>query len=617
MSSIQPIAVVLFSGGGGVECGLVEAGVTPVVAIEFDPTKPQLSKAIADCHEFNFPDCKVVRQTVQEVAAAGFLGFPQELDILWASPVCSNFSQAKLGGLEQPEDIEAAKAVCQAIKQLQPQYFLLENVPKYADSDSWLAIENCLYQQGYSVQLSVEDLSDYGVPQARKRLIVRASRVGEPMQLPPVQAKVSWYEAIADLIPGLPDSALVSGQQKSLEKWLSSNESTPLLIDRVGGRGEYKVKPSHLPCNTIIRSFFTDGKGSNRSRFADIWLPGSSTKQVTIECVRRLQSFPDWYQLPESIAVAGSILGYSVPPKFVTLMLRQWQHKEELAEVKEIVKELGWENATPTTEHEFCSEGIIHQVDANHALKVQTSSKSDEQWTPDTVIEAAISVLGQIDLDPCSNSRECPNVPASQHYTIADDGLLQTWGGRVWLNPPYSNTAQWVDKVLTEYSEKRVTETIVLVKSATDTQWYQRLDDYPCCHWNGRLKFKNPDNKGNTAPFASTLFYLGENYSRFKEVFSQYGRVKPGQKLVGEMEESLQRRSCGSLSWVSPGKRKDDTPYPERALYSYSVKEAGRWKTKKLHVPTGKVEAVKEAIAAKRGYKHVVEEVLGKLPFTK
>jgi phage N-6-adenine-methyltransferase len=165
-----------------------------------------------------------------------------------------------------------------------------------------------------------------------------------------------------------------------------------------------------------------------------------------------------------------------------------------------------------------------------HSLVVQTSGKSDEHYTPDIVVQLAIAVLGAIDLDPCSNSHENPNVPAAKHYTKSDDGLAQNWSGKVWMNPPYSGTAKWAEKLISGYKSGEIVEAIALVKSATDTRWYQALDDYPCCHWNGRLKFKNPDNKNGSAPFASTLFYLGGNYLRFKEVFRDYGRVKMGVK---------------------------------------------------------------------------------------
>ncbi|MHC0067643.1 hypothetical protein ACWATR_32920 [Nostoc sp. UIC 10890] len=91
-----PIAVVLFAGGGGIEAGMVEAGIRPVIAVEFDPTKPELSRAIAKTHHRNFSEygCRVVQLTVQEVAQSGFIGFPRRPDYLHASPVCANASLA-------------------------------------------------------------------------------------------------------------------------------------------------------------------------------------------------------------------------------------------------------------------------------------------------------------------------------------------------------------------------------------------------------------------------------------------------------------------------------------------------------------------------------------------
>jgi len=317
----SPYAVVLFSGGGGVECGMVAAGIEPFLAVEYDPDKPDVSGAIAASHEANFPRCKVIRRTVSECAADNFPGFPLEPDILWASPVCSNFSVAK-NGKEQPSDIEAASAVIQAVRKLKPKHFFLENVPAYQNSESWKQIELILPTLGYRVASSIVDMSNYGVPQARIRFIARASVEGKPLPLPDKQPATGWYDAIANLIPKLPESQLLKGQQKSVDEFLKTNPPTPLLIDRSGGRGGYRAVPSTRPANTIMRSHFTDGKNANRTKFADIWLPGGTVKSVSIECMARLQSFPDWYQLPEQIGVAGSILGYSVPPKFVELLLK-------------------------------------------------------------------------------------------------------------------------------------------------------------------------------------------------------------------------------------------------------------------------------------------------------
>lgn len=333
-----PIAVVLFAGGGGIEAGMVQAGIRPVIAVEFDPTKPELSRAIAKTHYHNFSQygCRVVQLTVQEVARLGFLGFPRHPDYLHASPVCANFSQAhtaKAGkGIETADDLSAAIAVVEAIRQLQPRVFTLENVPRYQNSQSFAIILNALEQEGYSVNYSVVNMADFGLPQARRRLFLVASR-GCRVAIPAYKKPIGWYEAIAHLIPMMTDSQLLPKQQQALEKFLAGNAPTPLLIERVGGRTQSKYKPGHLPCNTILRSHFTDHKGCNRSKFADIWLPDGlalsaaegTVKSLSIEGAAILQGFPSWYEFPPETATAGSIIGYSVPPSFAAQLFRSAQ----------------------------------------------------------------------------------------------------------------------------------------------------------------------------------------------------------------------------------------------------------------------------------------------------
>jgi len=42
------------------------------------------------------------------------------------------------------------------------------------------------------------------------------------------------------------------------------------------------------------------------------------------------------------------------------------------------------------------------------------SHESTEHYTPQYILDAVIVCMGAIDLDPCSNSREIPNVPAAR-----------------------------------------------------------------------------------------------------------------------------------------------------------------------------------------------------------
>lgn len=71
------------------------------------------------------------------------------------------------------------------------------------------------------------------------------------------------------------------------------------------------------------------------------------------------------------------------------------------------------------------------------------SAKSVEWMTPPEIIKA----LGPFSLDPCA-SEYCRCTTAARCYTHRDDGLIQPWGGRVWLNPPYGReTIHWLKKL--------------------------------------------------------------------------------------------------------------------------------------------------------------------------
>ena len=174
-------------------------------------------------------------------------------------------------------------------------------------------------------------MADFGLPQARRRLVLVASR-GCRVALPSGTTSCGWYEAftkcaegIAHLIPTMSDSQLLPKQQQAVEEFLTANEPTPLLIQRVGGRTQSKYKPGHLPYNTILRSHFIDHKGCNRSKFADIWLPDGTVKSLSIGGAAILQGFPGWYEFPNETATAGSIIGYSVPHSFAAQLFTHIQ----------------------------------------------------------------------------------------------------------------------------------------------------------------------------------------------------------------------------------------------------------------------------------------------------
>lgn len=161
--------------------------------------------------------------------------------------------------------------------------------------------------------------------------------------------------------------------------------------------------------------------------------------------------------------------------------------------------------------------------DGRRSFDVFYSSASPEWYTPRHIIDCALDVLGTIDLDPCSNSKADPNVPAKTHYTKDDDGLKQTWAGRVYMNPPYGREiGSWVQKLHDAYQTQQISEAIALLPARTDTQWFRTLQPYLKCFIAGRLKFGDAQN---SAPFPSVVVYLGDQVDRFADAFQPLGDI--------------------------------------------------------------------------------------------
>ena len=156
-------------------------------------------------------------------------------------------------------------------------------------------------------------------------------------------------------------------------------------------------------------------------------------------------------------------------------------------------------------------------------LDVFCSSATPEWNTPRHVIDRVLSVLVSINLDPCSNSKADPNVPADTYYTKQDDGLKQPWNGRVYLNPPYGGQIErWVRKLHEAYQAGSVCEAVALLPARTDTRWFGILRPYPKCFITGRLKF---GKARNSAPVPSVVVYLGDRPDRFAAAFSPLGDI--------------------------------------------------------------------------------------------
>ncbi len=127
---------------------------------------------------------------------------------------------------------------------------------------------------------------------------------------------------------------------------------------------------------------------------------------------------------------------------------------------------------------------------------IHFSSASDDWATPKAFFDK-LNKTFNFDLDPCASHQ---NAKCPKYFTQEDNGLLQNWEGKVFMNPPYGRSiGKWVKKA---YEHNGLV--VCLLPARTDTKyWHDYVMKADCIHYvKGRLKFN--DGK-DPAPFPSAV----------------------------------------------------------------------------------------------------------------
>lgn len=322
------IGATLFTGGGGADIGMRQAGIDMRWGVEINPAIAAVANANLGGH--------VQVGDILSCDAGDF----EPVDVLHASPPCPSFSQAKVGAVETAHDIQLARQTAHFVTTLLPRVFTLENVWLYRFSRSWHIIEDALHGAGYWVSMALVNAADHGVPQTRKRMIVRAVRGGFVPYLPEPTAWIGWYAAIEDILHTLPESQFAEWQKARMPKLLAS------FLMQVQGEGGDGVRLADEPMQTVTanhgaakyRAFLAPGQDFTQTRQANepsytisatelkhgsrALLDTGKVVSMTPRALARFQSIPDWYVLPDNARLAAKGIGNAVPP---TLMERLYR----------------------------------------------------------------------------------------------------------------------------------------------------------------------------------------------------------------------------------------------------------------------------------------------------
>lgn len=120
--------------------------------------------------------------------------------------------------------------------------------------------------------------------------------------------------------------------------------------------------------------------------------------------------------------------------------------------------------------------------------------------------------LGAFDTDPCAPEENPAWANTPTAYTETDNGLIQPWEGRVWLNPPYGRGIEkWLQR-MAEHTTTGNGSGIALIFARTDTKAWQHWV-FPYAHsilWvAGRLTFYTPAGEPGPTSAAAPSALIG------------------------------------------------------------------------------------------------------------
>jgi DNA (cytosine-5)-methyltransferase 1 len=186
----RPIGIDLFAGAGGLALGFEQAGFDVVASVEYDPVH-------AAVHEYNFPLTKTVCADVSKLSGEDLLRASAEgwkrhgnegewegkIDVVFGGPPCQGFSTIGKRLVDDARN-QLVFHFFRIIKELNPRYFVMENVPgMLAGGHSGILIQLIeeFEEAGYRIVRppKVLQAARYGVPQDRRRLFLIGAARGE------------------------------------------------------------------------------------------------------------------------------------------------------------------------------------------------------------------------------------------------------------------------------------------------------------------------------------------------------------------------------------------------------------------------------------------------------
>lgn len=339
----------LFCGCGGFSKGFQMAGFNIALGIDLweDATRT---------YKLNHQGTKVINQDITEITPEILLSksglSKEDVDVVIGGPPCQGFSISGKRLIDDPRNV-LYKSFVEIVEYIKPKMFVMENVPGLLSMGNG-AVKNQIVSDfetiGYVVKQKQLTASDFGVPQARKRVFFVGLKKELENRIPeyefpkPTHGEaeglkpfVTCRDALSDL-DFIPDDIMLpetisycldpnSEYQRKMRKGAKKltnhvitvhTKKTRDIINMVPDGGNYKSLPQELWSTRKVHIAWTR-MNSNKPCFTidtghNHHFHYRANRVPTVRESARIQSFPDDFVFTGKKADQLKQVGNAVPP---------------------------------------------------------------------------------------------------------------------------------------------------------------------------------------------------------------------------------------------------------------------------------------------------------------
>ena len=350
----------LFCGAGGFSLGAHSAGFHTALAIDID-------KKLTSSFKQNFPKATLLHADISEIGAAEITKNAAlkkgELAGVIGGPPCQGFSLIGKRDFSDPRN-RMIWHFCRVVKELQPRFFIMENVPGLLIGAAKKSLDAALAQLDdfETVGPVAIDAHDFGAATRRERVVIigyKKAYVGKIDSHDLLNAKKKKKYSVRDAIADLPeprDSEWLKYKKKEHEDLSSYAKRARSVPAADLGSAESRLRLQRREVSGVLRTAHTlevverfrevepgstdavsrcprlewseaaptlrAGTGPDKGSYQSIRpIHPTSDRVITVREAARLQGFPDWFQFDNTKWHSFRMIGNSVSPMMAEAML--------------------------------------------------------------------------------------------------------------------------------------------------------------------------------------------------------------------------------------------------------------------------------------------------------